>query len=63
MQEEMSCAIRAMMREQSSQERGNKRKLLQVPLADQPPGQLKISFLQKQNIQLRTFKTCSYHKD
>lgn len=37
MQEEMFCAIRAMMRKQNSHERGEKEKLLPIPLADQPP--------------------------
>lgn len=60
-QEEMFCAIRAMMREQSPQESGNKGKLLPVSLTDQPSAENLL--FQKQNIWPRTFKTCSYYKD
>lgn len=42
-QDEMFCAIRAMIREQSPQERGNKEKLLLVPLADQTSAENLIS--------------------
>lgn len=43
MQEEMFSAIRAMMREQSPQERVNKEKLLPVPLAGRPSGENLLS--------------------